>query len=269
MIRALIAFSLTIAAAEPAVHLEIPYRTIGGQELRLDIAVPSEGTGPFPAIVCLHGGGWSMGSKGSYRKYLPEFARLGYAAAGISYRLAPGDPFPAPVEDALAAVSFLRANALRWNLNPKRISILGASAGAHLALLAGFDPKADVEAVIDISGPVDLRDWRMGPGPEKALRDTVGKSSADLTMELLGGLPPEAASPLLYVRKGAPPVFVIHWREDQAVAAAQAERLLRALTEAGVLHEALWFEGRGHALAGKGVEQIVPKTVEFLNRLAQ
>jgi acetyl esterase/lipase len=264
---ALLVLAVVALAAEPAVHLEMPYRTVAGVQLTLDIALPEASTGRVPLIVCLHGGGWSMGSKSSFRRYLPEFARLGYAAASIQYRLAPAHKFPAQIEDIHAAISFLRANAGRWNLDPARVSLLGASAGAHLALLAGFDNRSRVNAVIDISGPADLRDWRMSPNAERTLQSTTGKATQTLLDELLGDVEPAAASPVAQLKRGAPPVLVFHWREDQAVAAAQAERLLAALQGAGVAHEAVWFEGRGHALNGPGVDQIVPRTVAFLDRL--
>jgi len=265
---AILLCAAALAAAEPAVHIEMPYRTVAGAELKLDIAIPG-GPGPHPVILCLHGGGWSMGSKGSFRKYLPQFAERGYAAASMQYRLAPAHPFPAPIEDARAAIAYLRANAARWNLDPRRVTILGASAGAHLALLAGLDNQSSVNAIVDISGPADLRDWRMQPPAEKALISTTSKTSAILLEEFLGGAAPSAASPVLHVRTGAPPVLVFHWKEDQAVEAGQARRLITALEQAHIKHEAVWFEGRGHALSGKGVEEIVPRTVAFLNSLGR
>jgi len=255
----------TALAAAPALHIELPYQTIAGEQLKLDIAIPDSGSGPHPLIVCLHGGGWSMGGKGSFRKYLADFASRGYAAAAIQYRLAPAHQFPAPIDDVHAAIRFLRANAKRWNLDPNRITILGASAGAHLALLAGFDNRSSVNAITDISGPTDLRDWRMGPLAEQNLVKTTAKTSVMLINELLGPTGPAAASPVAQVRRGGVPVLIFQWKQDQAVAADQVHRLIKALQEAKVPHEAIWFEGRGHALSGPGVEQIVPRTIEFLN----
>ncbi len=251
--------------ASAAVAVEMPYRTVDGMELKLDLAVPEGGPGPYPVVICLHGGGWSMGSKGSFRKYLPQFAELGYAAAAIQYRLAPGHRFPAPIEDTYAAIRYLRANAARWNLDPRRVYLLGASAGAHLALLAGWAHRDEIGAVIDLSGPTDLRDWRMGPVAEATLVKTTGKTSAMLVAELLGETKPEAASPVVQMGRGAKPVLILQWRQDNAVAAEQVERLVAALQRHGVRHELTWLEGRGHALAGPGVERIVPQVVEFLN----
>lgn len=259
--------------AAPKIHENIAYGSAGGTDLQLDLMVP-EGPGPFPFLLCLHGGGWSMGSRRSFHRVMPGFAEAGYATAAMQYRLAPKDKFPAQLEDTRMALRFLRANAAKWKLDSNRAVLAGASAGAHLALLAAFSAVGTpdgVQAVIDISGPADLRDWRMLAGAEANLQKTTGKTSAILLEELLGGPPVSEsslrqASPLLQVRKGAPPVLVFHWKEDQAVEASQAQRLIKALEENNIPHEAIWFEGRGHAFSGKGVEEIVPRSIQFLNQ---
>jgi len=253
---------------------DVVYRTVNGVELGMDVAVP-EGSGPFPVVICLHGGGWSMGSRKSFHGIIVDLAENGFVAASIEYRLAPAARHPAQVEDIRAAIRFLRANAVRWNIDRARVVLMGASAGAHLALLAGLprkDRATSVQAVIDVSGPTDLRDWRMNETAERALRDSTGKSSDDLIADLLGvstrsGPIVESASPVTLVRPESPPVLVVHWKEDQAVPSSQAERLLAALARAKVHSEAVWFEGRGHALNGPGVEQIVPRAIEFLIRV--
>ncbi len=257
--------SLLLAfAAPPKIEEDIVY----DGDLRLDILAPA---GPrSPVILGLHGGGWSMGSRRSFHRVMPGFVEAGYAVAAIQYRLAPAAKFPAPLDDVRKAMAFLRKNAAKWNLDPERIVLMGASAGAQIALLAGFaDPT--VRSIIDLSGPTDLRDWRMAGNAEENLKKTVAKTSANLIEEYLGGPPvPEeairAASPVLQVKRGGPPVFVMHWKDDQAVNAEQAHRLIAELAAKGVPHEVHWFEGRGHAFAGKGVEEIVPRSVEFLKK---
>lgn len=261
-----------LAAQAQSVEQDVLYQTVDGVELRLDIATP-EGAGPFPAVICLHGGGWSMGNKRSFQKMLPQFAAQGYVAASMQYRLAPKFRFPAQIDDVHSALRFLRSNAKQWKIDPTHIALLGASAGAHLVLLAGgrdTGREESVQAIVDISGPTDLRDWRMNENAESALLRTTGKTSDSLVAELLGTTDRSnaaviQASPVKQVRKGNPPVLIFHWREDQAVAAAQVERLLEELERKSVRHEIAWFEGRGHALNGPGVETIVPYSITFLN----
>jgi acetyl esterase/lipase len=265
---------IAASAASGAQLQEVVYRVVDGHELKMDLAIP-EGAGPFPVVVCLHGGGWSMGSKRSFHSIIRGLAESGFVAATVQYRLAPAARHPAQVEDALAAVRFLREHAADWKIHPDRVALMGASAGAHLALLAGL-PEAGramgIQAIVSISAPTDLRDWRMSASAEKALRESTGKSGDDLLADLLGspnrtGALAESASPVMLVHGGSPPVLVFQWREDQSVPAMQAERLISTLARHGVGHEAVWFDGRGHALNGAGVETIVPRTVAFLSRV--
>ncbi len=263
-----------IFCAHAALESDIVYTSVAGIELKMDLARPS-GTGPFPAIVCLHGGGWSMGSRRSFHKMLEQFAAEGFVAAAIQYRLAPATRYPAQIEDTRAALRFLRNKAARWNIDASKMVLLGASAGAHLAMLTAFldarTPEA-VQAVVDISGPTDLRDWRMGPEAERTLQQTTGLTSDRLLSDLLGPADRSdalysQASPVTHASKQIPPVLIFHWKEDRAVAMTQVERLVAELQRLGARHHLIWFEGKGHALNGPGVEQIVPNSVQFLTAL--
>jgi arylsulfatase A-like enzyme/predicted esterase len=265
----------SLAGAEPVFVPDVTYQSVNGRELKLDLALPAEGKTAAPVVVCLHGGGWSMGDKKSFHKIIRDFAAEGFAAATVQYRLAPGSKYPAQVEDVRAAIRFLRANVSRWRLDPSRVAIMGASAGAHLALLAGYTPhrkKEAVQAVIDVSGPTDLRSWRMQPKAEENLRTTVGKTNDTLLSDFLGTSDRAApilweASPLAHVRPGLPPTLIFQYEDDQAVPTDQAAALDRALSKAGVEHELVWIAGRGHALVPSGVERIVRETLRFLKRL--
>ena len=110
------------APVRPAVvrEYDVVYATVGGEKLRLDLARP-KGDGPFPCVVCLHGGAWKMGSRKDLSEPFGEIsfgipgaslvevlAARGYAAASVSYRLAPKAKFPAQITDAKTAVRFLR-----------------------------------------------------------------------------------------------------------------------------------------------------------------
>lgn len=215
------------------------------------------------------------GNKNSFHKILGELAAGGYAAATVQYRPAPAHRFPAPPEDVREAVRFLRDNAARWNIDRSRIALMGGSAGGHLALLLGFadagTPGA-VQALIDLSGPTDLRSWRMESEAELALRKTTGRTAERLREDYLGAADRSApifaqTSPVANLRPGAPPVLIFQWRDDRAVPSSQAEMLARALEENGVRHELVWFEGKGHALNGPGAGEIVPRTLRFLKPL--
>src|SRR5262249_58353003 len=109
---------------------------------------------PFPLVVCLRGGAWQIGHRSVQRPRLRLLAEHGYVVATVGYRLAAKHPFPAQIEDAQAAVRFLRAHAKDYHLDPKRVAAVGDSAGGHLALLLGLmDGPAKVQAVVNYFGP--------------------------------------------------------------------------------------------------------------------
>ena len=87
----------------------VEYSNPDGQHLQLNIARPKSGDGPFPAIVCIHGGGFRAGKRESYDGLVLRLAERGYVALTVTYRLAPKYPFPAAVHDTKAAVRWLRA----------------------------------------------------------------------------------------------------------------------------------------------------------------
>src|SRR6185295_18172714 len=96
----------------------IEYANPDQQHLQLNLARPKNGAGPFPAVLCIHGGGFRAGSREGYDKLCLSLAQHGFVAVTISYRLAPKYQFPAAVHDAKAAVRWLRGQAGKYNLDP-------------------------------------------------------------------------------------------------------------------------------------------------------
>jgi acetyl esterase/lipase len=275
------------AAAEPAVTLrpDITYATAGSQKLQLDLAVPS-GPGPHPVVVCLHGGAWRYGSRkdlsrpspwadfGVRGKSLTEsLAARGFAAASVSYRLAPGDKFPAQIEDVKTAVRFLRANAAKYDLDPDRVAALGFSAGGHLAALlgtadesAGFEGElyleqsSRVQCVVDFFGPADLTLYTETPGLEAAyFAPLLGVRSRD-RLDLY-----KKASPIEHVTKDAPPFLIFHGTADLLVPAIHSERLHEKLTAAGVKSELKTLKGKGHGWGGEDAARTAEESIRFLS----
>src|SRR5688500_2529015 len=116
------------AQGEIVVEDNLEYANPDGQRLQLNLARPA-GAGPFPAVLCIHGGGFRAGTRQGYDGLIRKLAAHGYVAATASYRLAPKYQFPAAIHDVKAAVRFLRANAARYRINPERIGTTGGSAG--------------------------------------------------------------------------------------------------------------------------------------------
>jgi acetyl esterase/lipase len=247
---------LSVAArpAEPAIKLEeaVNYATAGDEKLLLDIAIPPGG-GPFPCVVCFHGGAWRYGSRrdlsGAFKdrngpvaaSLIELLATRGFVAVSVGYRLAPRHKFPAMIEDARSAIRFLRANARNFKVDPDKVAALGFSAGGHLALLAGLCDKSagfDVgenlttsgraQCVVDFFGPTDLALYARSEGIEDAyLVPVFGKEcKSDPAIY-------RKASPLTYVTKDAPPILFLHGTLDLIVPIKHSELLQKALVDAG------------------------------------
>ena len=259
------------AESKPVVELDVVYARVGDRELKLDLARP-DGKGPFPCVVCLHGGGWRMGDKKDLRGWITFLADRGYVAASIGYRLAPEATFPAQIEDAKTAVRFLRANAGKYRIDRDRFAALGWSAGGHLACLLGLtDPKCGfegktctdqssrVQAVIDYFGPTDLAAYGKDLLAQKAmLGPFIGANYAD------NPAAHEKASPLKYVNKDAPPFLIFHGTKDWVVPVEQSRTLAEKLKDFKVPVKLVEVPGEGHGWEGKANAETTRETVRFL-----
>ena len=230
------------------------YSHAGGEDLQLDVFAPKDAAGPLPAVVILHGGGWTKGSHDLLRPLAGILAAQGYVATSVGYRMAPRHKFPAQIHDVKCAVRWLRANADRYQIDRQRIGVLGFSAGAHLALLLGLTEASDglegeggnaeqssrVQAVINVSGPTDLTRPEWPETTRAVIFDLLGGSR-----ELIPGTY-RAASPLTYVHRGAPPVLTIHGTADPMVPYEQAKLLHTALRRARVNSRLELLHGQDH-----------------------
>lgn len=275
----------------------IEFSRPGGVPLLLDLYLPAEDTAakPVPAVVHFHGGGWRVGERSSLGPVtdgfsLAPFERLaaaGFAVVSADYRLSSQAVFPAQLEDATAAVAWLRTHAAQYNVDPDRIFAWGDSAGGHLACLVGLGadgsgPHAGVSAgnattVAAVAAwypPTDL--VRMGG---QALPDAVATADDPGSREalLIGAQPAEApdkaaaASPLSYVGGHAPPFFLAHGTADRFVPPAQATTFAAALEAAGADVELLLIEGADHMWllpdrSPAAVQKVLDATIDFFRR---
>src|SRR5262249_57222584 len=137
------------AMADVAVELRsaFTYATHDGVALEGDFYLP-ERRGSVPALVAVHGGGWQQGARTAFQHCGPHLATQGYAVFAISYRFAKEGhrAFPQAVQDVIAAVQFVRGSAASFGIDPGRIALIGASAGAHLAALAALGGRSSIFA---------------------------------------------------------------------------------------------------------------------------
>ncbi|HWR85217.1 MAG TPA: alpha/beta hydrolase [Rhodoglobus sp.] len=213
--------------------------------------VPPTSVQPRPAVILVHGGSWRRGEKDnvSWRAMCQWFARNGYIAASIDYRLAPAVSFPAPLEDVEAAVRWMRDpdRVERYGVDPERIGLFGASAGGHLVSLVGTSGEGDwtsgtrVAAVVELSAPVDLHGpMNAEPLLESDILEFLGcRDYADCPAAAL-------ASPAGQIDPTDPPFFVAHSTEE-FIPISQSDGFVAALRDAGVDTTYVTLEGRLHA----------------------
>ena len=260
---AALASSAMLSAADPSVSTsyDIPYTTVAGEELRLDIAQPAMGDGPFPAVLVIHGGAWREGGREENHRAIADFARRGYVAVSPQYRFCPKETFPAQLEDMKAAVRFLRANAGTLKIDPARIGAMGFSAGGHLALMLGVAvPRNEgVSAVVDFFGPTNLA--------AKDFSDEAKAFSACLIGATAAEKPELAAraSPLTYVNAGDAPVLVFQGARDRLVPPTQAFALMEKLSAAGVSGRVEFILGAEHGWQGEEWDRTWKETLEFFD----
>lgn len=236
------------------------YASPGGVGLKIDLVVP-RGEGPYPAIVCLHGGGWTTGSRKEMAQTMAVLGRRGFVAAAPDVRLAPKHRFPACLEDARAAVRWLRENASSYKVDPRRIGVMGLSTGGHLALLLAASTPGELQCVAGFSAPVDLASAEM---------HTPALLEHNL-VPLLGAGPKEApeayrkASPIHYDLKGMPVVFLAHGSEDNLIPLAHAQKFRHQVGEAGGTVKLMVLEGEGHTWRGANLLRSIDRMLTFLD----
>ena len=273
----------------PGVELihDVEIGTGGGRPLHAEIARPKDpSTAPMPAVIWIHGGGWSGGShKGNTAVFL---ATKGYFTASIEYRLSGEAKWPAQIEDCKLGVRWLRANAAKYNIDPARIGCWGSSAGGHLVACLGVmdDPRFEgsggyagvssgVQAVCDFYGPADMTQGSAG------IQGAQDGQDAQAPLGLFGAPfkdKPELwrdGSPIVHVKAGDPPFLIVHGDADKTVPHEHSEKFVAALQKAGVPVELITVQRGGHNLqaqpgetpAEPGRDAINAAVLAFFNKV--
>ena len=256
------------------IERDVVYATNGDRKMLLDVYRPKSDK-PLPLVIWFYGGAWDWGNKDRSNALVPMISR-GYAIAGVTYTKSREEVFPAVINDCRAAVSFLRLNAKRFNLDPKRFGAAGESSGGHLtALLATTSDSNEfmkhpvthkassaIQAASPWCGPTDF----LKLNEVKASQDYSKKHSAP---SRLIGTPirevPEKcrqANPITYASKGDPPCFIVHGDKDFVVPMNQSELLHAALKKAGVPSRLHVVKGGGH-----GFSKITPANNEIVKKV--
>lgn len=235
-------------------ELNITYGTGGGEPLALDLYSPDYLSAPVPGIIFIHGGSWRTGKRQDYKFYTTRFARHGYVAATVSYRLKEAGYFPNCVEDVKCAVRWMRANAEKLHVDPNRIAVIGGSAGGHLSMMVGYSsdvPELEgtggnpgvssaVQAVIDLYGPVDftIKETRDHPLLTGFMQGTYEQFPDKFVK----------ASPITYLDPKDPPTLIFHGTIDSLVPVKQSDMLAERFQQMGKVYWYDRMDGWPHAM---------------------
>ena len=209
----------------------------------LDIYLPNDGGGPFPIVFFAHGGAWAGGSKND-TQVVPFIGGVdrGYAVISLGYRLLPNIRYPENLFDIISAMRWVAENAESYLLDPSRTALCGASAGAHLTMMAaftqgqaafGYEPNAPtcrVLAVVNQFGPADFTKFHTHydesgyprsqlPGAPSSLDDLLGVKAESIPNLI------RFINPIDNVHPDIPPVLIQHGRYDPIVPYQQGVEL--------------------------------------------
>lgn len=233
-------------------RLDVVYTKVNEWEGKLDLYLPPQNSKPSAVIINIHGGGWNHGVKETQGGF-NTFFKVGFAVANIEYRLTGQATAPAAVEDTRCALLYLIKNAKELNVDVNKIIIMGGSAGGHLALMGGllgnnhlFDnncagtEQIKVAAIIDKYGITDVWDWAYGKDlTSKSATNWLGAKAKDETFA-------KSVSPINYLTKNSPPIFIVHGDADPTVPYQQSVLLHKKLIELGVKTEFITVPGGLH-----------------------
>ncbi len=244
--------------------LNVSYGTNAQQ--KMDVYLPaSRSTTNTKVMIMIHGGGWNTGDKSDFNAYVDSLKRRepSYAIFNINYRLAnTPDFFPAQEQDVKAALEFIYSKKGEYKISDKFV-LVGASAGAHLALLQGYKYSTPVKpkAIIDFFGPTDLIElYNNPPNPfvQPLLISVTGATPASNNTLYT------QSSPITFISSQSPPTMILHGGIDIVVSPSQSASLNAKLVMAGVIRQYILYPAEGHGWVGANLTDSFNKIQAFL-----
>ena len=290
----------TFKAPDAAVLMADGHRRIEGnfalvpgyRALQLDVHLPA-GDGPFPFVVWIHGGGYSMGDRRSVSPWLEQADMIGKSLAkgiafvSIEYRLGYEAQFPAAVHDANAALRYLARYAAELRLDPQRVALWGESAGSHLAMLTAYTRGQDffngdlgvraenplqVKLMLNWFGATDLNTIkRPMDGSNAAMPEGFRYTPEYFNLGADRHTDAELrklASPITHLAGATMPTVIFHGTGDSMVPFQQARALQTALTAAGRKVELIEIADAEHGWMGQPQDKVTSIVQESIDRIA-
>jgi acetyl esterase len=255
------------------------YKKVGQTELKMYIFTPSDmkRDDRRPAIIWIHGGGWTGGTLDGFMLHARYFANRGIVGVNISYRLVrPEGPFITDcLADCKSAVRYIRVHAAELGIDPERIAVAGDSAGGHLAaclgVIEGFDDPSDNLSISAVPNAMILYNPIVDMTENGWIKYIIGGAALEKnpSSESLKPAPEKLElarklSPVFNVRSGQPPTLLMHGLDDVIVTPQQARRFADAMKRQGNRCDLILLEKTGHAFVvpkWKAPEQVVVNAV--------
>lgn len=241
-----------------------------------------------PAVLYFPGGGFTSADHEKFLEMRYALARAGYVVAACEYRAVP-NKFPALLEDAKAAVRWMRAHASEFGVDADRFGLLGDSAGGYVVQMAGAtngeknwdvgdfkEVSSDVQAVVSIYGISDLTTIGEGIGNENvhasaAVTEALllnGPAFKDFAGASVNADPQKAkaASPIGHVDGTEPPFLLMHGSGDKVVSPLQSKKMFEALQNKKVEAEYVLVRGAEHGDLPWYQPGVISRVVNFFDR---
>ncbi len=240
---------------------DLVYQRHGGKE-RLGRLYRPAGTGPFPAVVQIHGGAWNNKDRTDGQNTALDLCNAGILVLSLDFRNAPEAPYPASLQDINLGIRWLKAHAVDLGTSPNRVGLYGTSSGGHQAMLAAIRPDdarysalalpeargVDAKAAFVIAGWAVLYPW-----DRYNLAKAQGKADLIKSHRTFFGESETAhveATPTLILERGEkvhlPPALQFQGDKDEWTTVEQAERLGAAYRARGGAMDVAIYEGERH-----------------------
>ena len=252
-------------------YKKINYVKYADTSMSLDF-YPSQILGRKPCVIVVHGGSWAGGDSQQLPELNSLLAKKGYNVASINYRMAPKWQTPAPVEDIVNTIKYMREHADELNIDTTQFVLIGRSAGAQIALLAAYTMhEKDLKGVVDFYGPADMVwGYSIPSNPlimdsRKVMDQYIGGSFSQVPMKYYD------CSPLNFVNEHSVPTLLIHGSNDVLVSPEHSHRLNGALHNNHIKH--YWLQipwathGFDYNLNGPGGQISTYTVLQFLHTI--